>query len=294
MTALDLIVCKPTRWFIIRALAMLGMFGVFTVWFYYDAEHGYRGKNLAFFTERAFHKAVADFTRLNADGGLTPEAWSEHASTQNIEFPDEEGILPRASESSMPWPAILHDYDKVRQLNPGMIWREYTGALGMSLDVPEDYYTPRKISEQWVVFWICLALTLLAVFFLVRTLRRSIRADADSITDATGKRVAYEDLTLLDLRKWDTKGIAFAEYKSASGSGRMRLDGLTYGGFGEEDGQYAERLMNRLRVNFSGEILEYSTASESQEIQGGELSDGKAGHTSVSDPMSAQASDQKS
>lgn len=267
--------CKPTRWFLIRALAMLGMFGVFTVWFYYDAEFGYRGKNEAFFTERAFHKAVADFTRLNADGSLTPEAWSEYATTQNIEFPDEDGILPRAMELPVRWPAILSEYEKVRPLNPASIWREYTGKLGMGMDVPEEYYTPRKIFEQWVVFWICLALFLATLFFLVRTLRRSIQVDEESITDATGRRVAYEDLTLLDLRKWDTKGIAFAEYQTASGSGRMRLDGLTYGGFRHEDGQPAEKMMDMLRVNFSGEILEYTTADRDQEIHADELSDGK-------------------
>ena len=257
---------------------MLGMFGVFTVWFYYDAEVGYRGKNEAFFTERAFHKAVVDFNRLNSNGELTPEAWSQYAAAQHIDFPDEDGILPRALELPVPWPDILHDYDKVQPLNPTTIWREYTGALGMGMDVPEEYYTPRKIYEQWVVFWICLALFVVTVFFLVRTLRRNIRVDHESITDATGRRVAYEDLTLLDLRKWDTKGIAFVEYQTASGSGRMRLDGLTYGGFRQEDEQPAERMMAMLRENFSGEILEYTTASEHREIHGDELSDGKTTH----------------
>jgi len=288
------IICKPTRWFLIRALAMLGMFGIFTVWFYYDAEYGYRSKNEAFFTERAFHKAVADFTRLNADGGLTPEAWSQHAATQHIEFPDEDGILPRALELPLPWPEILHDHEKVRRLNPGTIWREYTAALGMGMDVPEEHYGPRKIFEQWVVFWICLALSLVAMFFLIRTLRRSIKVDEGSITDATGKRVAYEDLTLLDLRKWDTKGIAFAEYKTASGSGRMRLDGLTYGGFSQDDGQPAERMMDMLRANFSGEILEYSTAGDTAEIHGGELSDGKAVHAQSGESGASKPSGQKS
>ena len=275
MSTSESIVCRPTRWFLIRALAMLAMFGVFTVWFFYDAEIGYRGKNEAFFTERAFHRAVADFTRLNAEGDLTPEAWREHASAQDIEFPDDAGILPRTLEQPVPWPEILHDYDNLRPLNPRTIWVEYTGALGMSDKVPEEYYTPRKIYEQWVVFWVCLALTLATVFFLVRTLRRSIVVDGESVTDATGLRVAHEDLTLLDLRKWDTKGIAFAEYQSPSGRGRMRLDGLTYGGFRHEDGQPAERMMEKLRENFTGEILEYTTAGEDEKAHGGDLSDGR-------------------
>ncbi|MFU8892308.1 MAG: hypothetical protein ACNA8L_01650 [Luteolibacter sp.] len=272
------IICKPTRWFLIRALAMLGMFGVFTVWFYYDAAIGYRGKNQAFFTERAFHKAVADFTRLNAGGRLTPEAWREHAASQNVDLPNEPGILPASLDLPLPWPEILHDLEKVRPLNAGLLWREYTKSQGMNIDLPEEYYTPRKIKEQWVVFWICLALTVVALFFLLRTLRRSIRLDPSGIQGATGHRLAFEDLTLLDLRKWDTKGIAFLEYQTASGSGRMRLDGLTYGGFRHEDGQPAERMMEMLRANFSGEILEYTSVGGASGIHGGELSDGRSAH----------------
>jgi len=272
------IICKPTRWFLIRALAMLAMFGGFSVWFYYDAEIGYRNKNEAFFTERAFQKAVADFTRLNTNGGLTPEAWRAHAMAQHIEIPDEEGILPNSLELPIPWPEILHDYEKVRPLNPATLWREYTAQRGMNINLPEEYYTPRKIHEQWVVFWICLALSLITVFFLARTMRRSIRVDNEGIRDVTGRQVAYEHLTLLDLRKWDTKGIAFVEYQTESGSGRMRLDGLTYGGFRQEEDQPAERMMEKLRANFSGEILEYATLGTSHEIHGDELSDGKDAH----------------
>ena len=253
---------------------MLAMFGVFTVWFLYDAEVGYRSKNEAFFTERAFGQAVDDFTRLNANGDLTPDAWREYAGAQHIQFPEDDGILPRSLERPVPWPEILHDYEKVRPLNPRAIWIEYTGELGMSVNVPDEFYTPRKIYEQWVVFWVCLALTLVTLFFLIRTLRRSIVVDDEAVTDATGLRVAHEDLTLLDLRKWDTKGIAFAEYESPSGRGRMRLDGLTYGGFRPEEGQPAEQMMKKLRENFTGEILEYSSEGVADDHDSTEHSDG--------------------
>jgi hypothetical protein len=112
------------------------------------------------------------------------------------------------------------------------------------------------------VFWICLALSLAALFFLLRTMGRSIRADGDSLTSPAGKRVPYRDLRTLDLRKWDTKGLAFLDYESESGKGRIRLDGLTYGGFKKEDGEPAESLMRRIRANFSGEILEYAPLSQ--------------------------------
>ncbi len=263
---------------------MLGMFLVFTVWFYYDAEVGYRSKNEAFFTERAFHKAVGDFTAMNRDGSLTPETWKEHAAGQHLELPDEQGILPRTLELPVPWPDILHDFEKVKPLNPATLWREYTASRGMGIDLPEDYYSPRKIREQWVVFWICLVLSLVALFFLVRTLRRSIKVDEEAITDATGLRVAYEDLTLLDLRKWDTKGIAIAEYRKPSGTGRIRIDGLTYGGFNHEQNQPAERLMEVLRSNFSGEVLDYTVAGAAKEVHGDEPADGAHAKPAEAEP----------
>lgn len=261
MTVQAPIVCKPTRWFFVRAFAMLGMFLVFTGWFYYDANIGYRSKNETFFTERAFHKAVADFTRLNRDGELTPESWRQHAAGQSIEFPEEEGILPVSLDLPAPWPELLHDHEKVKSLNPATLWREYTASRGWEISLPEDYYSSRKIRDQWVVFWICLGLSLAALFILIRTLGRSISADGEAITDVTGRRIPYTDLTRLDLRKWDTKGIAFADYNSAGGSGRIRIDGLTYGGFRHEENQPAERLMEMLRANFSGELLEYAAAA---------------------------------
>lgn len=248
---------------------MMAMFGVFTVWFFYDASIGYRAKNEVFFMEKAFHRAVADFNRLNASGDLTPEEWSAHAQAQHVEFPDED-VLPTSLILPVAWPEILQDYEKVRPLQAHLIWLEFTRDKGWDAKVAEQHYTPRKIHEQWVVFWICLVLTLVTIFFLVRTLRRSMSVDEEAVTDSAGKRVAYEDLTLLDLRKWDTKGIAFAEYQSPSGSGRLRLDGLTYGGFRDEDNQPAERLMEALRSRFTGEILEYAEIAANEESAGPE------------------------
>ena len=68
----------------------------------------------------------------------------------------------------------------------------------------------------------------------------------------------------LDLRKWETKGLAFIDYDGSAGKGRIRIDGLTYGGFKKEQDEPAERLMRLIRSRFSGEILEYApvTAEE--------------------------------
>ena len=69
-------------------------------------------------------------------------------------------------------------------------------------------------------------------------------------------------MKVLDLRKWDTKGLALIEHEGASGKGKIRIDGLTYGGFKKENDEPAERLMQRIRANFSGEVIEYTVAEE--------------------------------
>lgn len=258
MSESDPIVCKPTPWFLFRAAVMLAMFSVFAVLFYLDGSSGYRKKNERFYVERAFKQAAAEFERMNADGTLTPEEWKRHAESRSVDLPEDVSVLPASLPRPLPWPEILHDYEKMKPLRWNLLWTEYTRDKGWDSKSVEEPYSARKIAEQWVVFWICLALALGAAFFLLRTMRRAIVAGPDTLTSQDGRTVPYADLKTLDLRKWDTKGLAFLDYEGASGKGRLRLDGLTYGGFKKENGEPAERLMRRIRSKFSGEVIEYA------------------------------------
>lgn len=244
---------------------MLLMFGVFSVLFYIDGSTGYRKKNEVYYLHDAFRKANEEFSDMNSDGSLTAEAWKAHAATRTVDLPEDLTILPEGFKKDMPWPAVLHDFEKMRPLQWNLLWREYSRANQLDESPPEEAFDARKIYEQWVVFWICLGLSGAATFVLVRTLRRSIRVDEEAITSQTGKRVPYGELKVLDLRKWDTKGIAFADYDGPSGKGRLRIDGLTYGGFKPEQGEPAEQLMRELRSRFSGEIIEYAVVAEADE-----------------------------
>ncbi len=269
-SAPDSIVCKPTHWFIFRALVMLVMFGGFSAWFYLDASSGYRKKNLVFFLHQTFEHASGEFSRMNSEGNLSPEAWKAHAAQQEVRFPEDASVLPADLKLPMPWPEILHDYERMKPLQWKNLWIEYSGEHGLPASPGEEPYDARKIREQWIGVWVCLALTSVALFFLLRTLGRSIRADAEGVTTQQGRRIPYPDLKTLDLRKWETKGLAFIDYDGPSGKGRVRIDGLTYGGFKKEDGEPAERLMQLIRSRFSGEILEYAplTATSGDDVPG--------------------------
>lgn len=264
MTETDTIVCRPTRWFLIRAVVMLLMFGVFAVLFFIDGSTGYRKKNEVFYLHRAFQKANDEFSKMNQSGALTPEAWKRYASRQMVDFPADRSVLPSGLKVPMPWPDILQDYERMQPLQWNILWREYTKQRGLNEATPEEPYDARKIKEQWVVFWVCSALTLTAAYFLTRTMRRTITADAVAVTDQRGRRVPYADMKLLDLRKWETKGLAFVEYNGTSGGGRLRIDGLTYGGFKKDEGEPAEQLMRQIRSRFSGEVIEYATVGPAE------------------------------
>jgi hypothetical protein len=256
------IVCKPTPWFLLRGVVMLLMFGTFAVLFYLDGTSGYRKKNESYYLHKTFQIANDEFAKKNANGALTAEAWKAFAAEQSVRFPADRSVLPTAITLPMPWPAILRDYQRMKPLQWNILWREYTKERGLNSSPPEEPYDAQKIKEQWVVFVICAALAVTAMFFLLRTLSRSISADSEAITTQQGKRIPYADLKKIDLRKWETKGLAFIDYDGTSGKGKIRIDGLTYGGFKKENDEPAERLMRQIRSRFSGEITEYTAVTE--------------------------------
>jgi hypothetical protein len=200
---------------------------------------------------------------MNAANSLSAATWQEYAAKQTVKFPNDPSVLPPTVKLPMPWPPILHDFERMKPLQWNLLWREYSKDHGLAASPGEHAYDAGKIQEQWLVFWICVALAAISAFFLLRTIRRSISVDDQAVTDQKGKRVPFSDLKTLDLRKWETKGLAFIGYDGAAGKGTLRIDGLTYGGFKKEHDEPAERLMRRIRANFSGEIIEYETVARS-------------------------------
>lgn len=258
------IVCKPTPWFLLRAAAMLLMFGIFTVLFFVDGKWGYREKNLSFYVSQAFEQATREFTERQ--GVMSPADWRTFAERQNVPFPEDRSILPEGTQVPMAWPAILQDYDAMKASlaqEKNKLFNDYRLTAGIKKDAPEHAYPAGKIREQWIVCYFCLALSLAAAWVLLRTLGRSISVDGEAFYPADGGKVPFGDLVRLDLRKWDTKGLAFAWAKGGSkGERKIRIDGLTYGGFKKEQDEPAERLMACLKENFKGEIIEYVVETE--------------------------------
>lgn len=251
------IICKPTPWFLLRAGVILAMFSVFSVWFYIDGTTGYRKKNYEYYVHATFEKATSTFSKMDAETPLTDETWREFASKQTVDFPKDPALLPADTRLPIPWPEVLTDYSQVKKLQHNHLWLAYSEKLELDEKPPEKPFDAAKIQEQIHVFYICVSLAVITLFFLLRTVRRSIIADEMTLTTADGKNIPYTNMRVLDLRKWATKGIAFIEHEAPAGMKRARIDGLTYGGFSEEKNQPAEQLMSQIRSNFTGEIIDY-------------------------------------
>ena len=56
---------------------------------------------------------------------------------------------------------------------------------------------------------------LLMLYFYIRTIRGSLRADESSFTTANGQHVPFASAFRIDRRKWDHKGLAYVYYKDA-------------------------------------------------------------------------------
>ena len=263
----EAIVCKPTPWFLLRAVAMLLMFGIFAAMFFKDGKWGYRDQNLAYYTWKGFEDASNQFTARQSE--MSPAQWQAYAAEQEIALPEDRSILPVGTPERIAWPEILGDFDamKAGAENPrSQLFDPYREAVGMKTKVPEHDHIAQKIFEQWVVFWICLVLALGALVVLVRTITRSIKLENQILYPAGGGAVPLSKITRVDMRRWKGKGLAFAWAPDDKGGERkIRIDGLTYGGFKPEEGQPAEKLMEGILAGFSGELIDYESSEETSE-----------------------------
>ena len=268
-------ICKPTKWFIWRAVAMLVMFSVFAVLFFKDGMWGYREKNLHFYVHAAFVQAGKDFQGFQNENKATEANWKAYAATKKVAFPeDASDVLPRGFEVDMPWPAELVNgfavmNEKGGQTGATRLWEDYTLQRTWSSKTEEKPFKKHKITEQFFALGVTGLLVAITLFFLLRTMGRKIKADEEALYTQDGRRIPYADMVKVDKRKWDTKGLALIHYDSGKGEQKAKIDGMVYGQFNEEDGAPAEKLFSYVMERFKGEVIEYvETDDEADESPG--------------------------
>lgn len=276
MSEAEQIECRPTKWFYLRAVAMVTMFAVFLVLFLKDWKIGWPGKNEGYYTFQAF-KAAKEVFKEHEAAGRSAEAWHALASARRIGFPEEKGLLPSGVDPASTWPEILTDYEGYKKAmeeegNKATppLWAKISDERGWSSNVPEKSYARKKIKEQLYYGIGSGALMLVGLFFLVRTARRSMKVDGEAYYAPGGERVPFSSIRRIDKRKWETKGLAYLTYEAGEEKKKVKVDGMVYGQFKAEDGAPAEKLFERILENFSGELVELEADEDEAEDSAGE------------------------
>lgn len=273
MTDPQEIVCKPTKWFLLRALAMTIMFAVGAFMFFKDWKFGYPKDNLERFHYLAFEEAEESF-RKHLEEDRSAAEWEAFASRQLIYKPIDTSeetatevakILPKGTNLTTTWPNLLTDhatysrlYEKEAELVSPPGWKTFTNSGGRAWKEKSEkkLKTLKKIDEQLYFGIFCLVLLLVALGVLLRTLTRSIKVDAEGFYTTGKKFIPYNKIKKIDARKWDNKGLAYLYYEEDGAEKKAKVDGMVYGQFKKEDGEPAQKLYEQILANFRGELIE--------------------------------------
>ena len=254
------IICKPTLDTFVRFGIVLAAFFGFGLYFFYDGSIGYRRANEVYCSYRAFARLGAQ-----AVEAYSAESWAEDRRTSPLLTTREENgervtttdghtyPLPRDCEAAHTCPPETHDLHAMSK-SWNDCWLAYTSRRQFPATPGEHGYETSAIREQWYAGGACMVISLLILGLMLRTARRVMALRGDIVT-AAGRNFRVSDITRLDLRQWGKgfKGIAYATVHGR----KIRLDGMTYGGFDPKKGEPAERFMQQLQQQYSGEIIEY-------------------------------------
>lgn len=254
------IICKATIDTFVRfGIVILAVFG-FSIYFAYDGAVGYAQKNELYFSYKAFESLgfaaektqdADEWKRLRESTPLisaekTPEGdW--YVAEGETHYP-----LPPDSEVVAKCPPEVQSMQAMRNWHD--CWKKYTERQGYDIKPSEHPFGTGKVMEQWVGCAVGFVLVGIGVFFVVRTYRRELSLRGDIVT-AAGQQFSVNDITLIDLRQWGTgfKGVAYFTV----GGKKIKVDGMTYGGFSQKNGEPAEKFMKAVLEQYKGDILEY-------------------------------------
>lgn len=253
------IICRPTRDTFVRFAVVLVAFFGFGLYFFYDGSTGYRKANEVYFSYQAFARLGAE-----ASSGLP---WGSEAAAQPLINAEQVGDelmaegkypLPANCAATQSTPPEAADWAAMHK-SWADCWTAYTARMHFPVKPAEHAYDTAAIREQWLAGSVCMLISACIIYLMLRTRRRTMTLEGDLVT-AAGQQFRVSDITRLDLRQWG-KGFKGVAYATVNGR-KIRMDGMTYGGFNPAAGQPAETLMRALLAQYQGEILEYEQKNE--------------------------------
>ena len=107
-------------------------------------------------------------------------------------------------------------------------WVQYCEKRGWKKESPEKRFTQSKIFEQYVFSGLAGLVGVFSLVYWQRVRRSVLRSDEEAVFTPAGVRVPYERITVVDRRKWKSKGLAKVFYTSDGAQGRFILDDAKY------------------------------------------------------------------
>jgi hypothetical protein len=102
-------------------------------------------------------------------------------------------------------------------------WEKLAKERGWPLKVPKNRTAGDLAGQRWPG-WIFFGGSLVFGAWVMWNHKRSVRAEGDWITGASGERVHLDSIVDMDRRKWANKGIAYAIYEEGGKRRRLTLD----------------------------------------------------------------------
>jgi hypothetical protein len=92
-------------------------------------------------------------------------------------------------------------------------WDAYAKTRGWSSKPPEKLHTAADITGQFLFGSLCVGGGLIALVYWSVQSRRRIEIDDTALITPNGKRVPFEAITGLGLKRWESKGLATVRYE---------------------------------------------------------------------------------
>lgn len=238
---------------------LLAFFG-FGLYFFYDGSVGYRKANEVYFSYQAFARlgaAASKGEHVYAPLARKPLIQAEQVGSEWVaegKYP-----LPVPCNAATSTPAEAADFSAMRK-SWADCWAAYSARMHFPIKPAEHAFDTATIREQWLAGGVCMLISGFICYLMLRTRKRVMALEGDQVT-AAGQQFRVQEISRLDLRQWGKgyKGIAYATVNGR----KVRMDGMTYGGFDPAQGQPAEAFMQALLARYEGEILEYEQSKDS-------------------------------
>ena len=127
------------------------------------------------------------------------------------------------------WPRSNERWDAHERLKEKSgEWEKLCAARGWTTEPPHRRYSNADLIGQYVCAGVAGAVGIFSLIYWLRAKKMTIRSDADAVFTPSNKRVPYGSITLVDRRKWKSKGLATVFYSLDGAKGRFVLDDAKY------------------------------------------------------------------